>query len=805
VPGRAVTSAKSWLCQPSVDRTAPILPWGAPADVARLSPVEASTRILSHLKAAFEAAHPGHPLAAQEVVLTVPASFDDAARALTLEAAHAAGLPEVTLLEEPLAALYHWLEHHQERLGPELEGVDLVLVVDVGGGTTDFTLVAVARESGHPSLTRVAVGDHLLLGGDNADLALAHLAEERLAAGVIDAASWGALVQSARAAKEALLADDAPVSRGVTLPARSSRLVGGTRTVDLTREEVRRIVVDGFFPMVTRDARPERRAAALQEFGLSYAADPAVTRHLAAFLARHLPQGRHVDAVLFNGGSLVPATIGDRLVDVLMDWSGYRPKVLAAAALDLAVAHGAAHYGRVRRGEGLRIGGGSARSYYIGVQSPEGHRALCVAAQGQPEGERRTLPRELTLVVGRPVRFEPFASTSHGDTKPGDVVAIDDALLPLPPLQTVLRSKQGAATVDVTLEASVSEYGTLEVACVSGGARFKLEFQLRGETADGSLFETAALPRRFEEARILVEKFYGKKPSDVDPREVKNLGRSLEKLLGERESWTLPVLRELWSVLWSAAPRRRRSAEHERQWLMLAGFGLRPGFGAALDDWRVQETHSLLAQGIQFHQEPGLWDQWWVFWRRLAGGLDEAAQVSIAESARYWLEPPKGGRTRPRPPGPKVEGLEELARLVASLERVPASMKADLGEWLWARTQATGAGVWNLGRLGSREPMYGSPHQVVEPVVAEAWLHRLMGLDWSRTKDAPLAAVMMARMTGDRARDIGVELRAKVLERLIQVKAPSSWTSLVRERTLLERADTQRFLGESLPAGLLLK
>jgi hypothetical protein len=275
-------------------------------------------------------------------------------------------------------------------------------------------------------------------------------------------------------------------------------------------------------------------------------------------------------------------------------------------------------------------------------------------------------------------------------------------------------------------------------------------------------------------------------------------------LLGERETWNLPLLRELWSVLWTAAPRRRRSADHERQWLMLAGYGLRPGFGAALDDWRVRETFPLFSQGLQFHQEPGLWDQWWVFWRRVAGGLDEPSQVAIVEAARYWLEPPKGGRTRPRPPGAKVEGFEELARLVASLERIPAALKAEAGEWLWARSQSAGAGVWNLGRLGTREPLYGSAHQVVEPIVAEAWLHRLLGLDWGRAKEAPLAAVMIARRTGDRARDVGDDVRARLLERLAQAKAPSSWVTMVRERSTLEKSDTQRFLGETLPAGLVL-
>lgn len=812
VPGRAVTSAKSWLSHPGVDRMADILPWGALPDVPRVSPVAASARYLAHLRNAWEHAHEGRSLAVQDIVLTVPASFDEVARELTLDAAALAGLEKVTLLEEPLAAFYHWLGDNEARLGERLSDVSLVLVVDVGGGTTDFTLVQVTREPDDGiRLDRVAVGDHLLLGGDNIDLAIAHLAERRLGQ-KLDAAQWGSLALAARSAKEELLADDGPESRTLAAVGRSSKLVGGARRVEVTRDEIRALVVDGFLPDVPLSAKPEKRAG-LQELGLAYASDPAVTRHLAAFLSRHLTEsGSRVDAVLLNGGTLAPAILQQRLLDQLERWFSLRPKLLDNTGPDFAVALGAAQYGRVRRGEGTRVGAGSPRAYFVGVASDDDEqKAVCLVPRAQPEGSTVTLDgRSFALTTGRPVRFDLWTSTGHKHAKPGDVFTVDDAagFVKLPPIQTVVRTSGGASEVEVGLEASVTEIGTLALYCVAGSERFKLEFQLRGEGGASSVTETASLPRQFEEAVELIGKFYGRKPSaDVDPKDVKQLSRMLEKLLGEREGWTLPMLRELWSALWAGAGKRRRSPDHERQWLMLAGYSLRPGFGASLDEWRTTETFSIFEQGLQFHQDKAQWDQWWILWRRIAGGLDEQAQTAIVESTRYWLEPQTGARTKPRPKGPRFEGFEEMIRLVASLERVPASLKIEVGDWLWERlgtTQPGGSSYWTLGRLGARVPFHGSAHQVVPPDVAEAWLQRLLALDWKAARDASFAAALIARATGDRTRDVSDEMRERVVSRLEESNAPASWVTMVREVVQLDDAEEKRIFGESLPVGLKL-
>ena len=400
-----------------------------------------------------------------------------------------------------------------------------MLVVDVGGGTTDLTLVAAEPRGGAPALTRLAVGDHLLLGGDNMDLALARAVEARWRE-KLDAARLAQLVHACREAKERLLADDAPASVTVAVAGGGSRLVAGARSAELSREEVRAAVLEGFFPEVPASARPRRapRTAGLAELGLPYESDPAVTRHVAAFLAAHAEEAGAVrglarpGALLVNGGVFAARALRERLRDVVSSWAPDAPPVplLAGAALHLAVARGAALAGLARRGIGLRLGGGSPRAFYVGIATPAGERALCVAPRHLEEGTRVEVPRSFTLAVGRPVRFPLLASTSARLERPGDVVERSDDLVALPPVETVLEGAGGQAELPVRLEAALTEIGTLELWCVSpAGPRFKLEFSLRAG-AEPSRGAIAAAPRGLEEARALVERFFGKRAA-VDP------------------------------------------------------------------------------------------------------------------------------------------------------------------------------------------------------------------------------------------------------------------------------------------------
>jgi hypothetical protein len=827
VPGRHVWSAKSWLSHPSVDRTAAILPWGAPPEVPRLSPVEASARILAHLRAAWDAAHPRNLLAEQDVVVTVPASFDEGARALTLRAAEQAGLPHLRLLEEPQAAFYDFTRVHRDALQQELSGVRLVLVCDIGGGTTDFTLIAVDASGDEPALRRVAVGDHLLLGGDNMDIALARRAEAELRV-KLTAGQWGTLDQACRAAKESLLAPDAPRDVSVTVAGQGSRLVGGALTVHLTRDAAREQILEGFFPRVSASDIPERgaRGTGLAELGLPYASDPAITRHAAAFLRRHAPtvaEALHastrdpveIDAVLYNGGALRAELLSERFDEVLRTWQSRPPRRLRNEDPDLAVARGAAMYGLVRRGLGLRIGGGSPRSYYVAVASGDRTDALCVVPRGAAEGvEQEVRDRTFALTLGRPVRFRLFAASGYRADKPGDLVHIDDELSELPPLQTVV---QGEGAAQVRLQAALTEIGTLELWCAAApseaapqpdGAKWKLEFQLRqsGAGEGESAGAVSALPRGIEPARETVQLVFGRKPQQVAGREVKDLWRNLEKALGDRTAWTLAVNRDLWSVLWSGAQKRRRSADHERLFLQLCGFTLRPGFGAPLDSWRCEQTLSLFPQGVTHHKEAAVWAAWWILWRRIAAGLDEAAHAALFAAIEPHLRPPAKGRVAN--PGKKPPGLavDEMVRLLGSLERLAPATKVEAGSWLVERLRGGSApGVaWALGRLGARVPVAGAAHSVVPPEVAAEWLQFLLSIDLRGNPETPFAIAQLARFSGDRARDLDDELRGRAAVALEKLRAPAEWARAIREVTTLGEKDEQRVFGEALPLGLHL-
>ena len=519
-PVRLVASAKSWLSYAAVNRTAPILPWQSPEEVPKVSPVEATARYLLHLRSSWDAVHnakrkPELALSEQEILLTVPASFDEAARELTLRAAEQAGLQRVTLLEEPQAAFYAWIETQGDQWRRRVKVGDLILVCDVGGGTTDFSLISVAEEGGELTLKRIAVGDHILLGGDNMDLALARLLQQRLEADGRHVDNWQlhSLWHQCRLAKERLFAEPKSQKQTVTILGKGTKLVGGTIKIELLREDLNQVLAEGFFPVVASDEMPARqRRIGFQELGLPYAADPAVTRHLARFLAQQTRNSPEAEAirrgpsgfacpthVLFNGGVMKAGVLRERVVEVLSHWlraEGFEPlgakEVLDAPDLDHAVARGAAYYGRARRGKGVRIRSGAARTYYIGIESampavpgmPAPLKALCVVPFGMEEGTEAKIPdREFGLVVGEPAEFRFLGSTVRKQDRIGSLVEDwGDEIQELTPFEVTLRIEgQEDMVIPVRLETRVTEIGTLEVWCVSrdGDQRWKLELNIR--------------------------------------------------------------------------------------------------------------------------------------------------------------------------------------------------------------------------------------------------------------------------------------------------------------------------------------
>ncbi len=838
VPGRLVTSAKSWLSHTAVDRTAAILPWGAPPEVAKVSPLEASSSYLAYLQASWLQQFPQYPLAEQEVNLTVPASFDESARALTVEAARLAGLPNLRLLEEPQAAFYDWLYRHQGQLDSALAQSQLVLVVDVGGGTTDFSLIAVKRSDEQEiTLERIGVGNHLMLGGDNMDLALAHLVEQRLQAdatlgGKLSSSRLAQLMERCRAAKELLLAQDAPASTTLTLLGGGSKLIAASRSVEITQQDVHNLLVDGFFPACASSESARRARGGIIEFGLPYAVDAAITRHLASFLqqqqsaiaqslglantgALHMP-----DTILLNGGVFRAQALVQRLCDTLAAWRGTPLTVLHNENPDVAVARGAVAFALAKQGRAPKIGGGSARSYFLVVEDQKNSSAICILPRGTEAGiEQLLTQRSFALRLGQPVRFHLVSSIAQEvPAKLGELVQLSALdCLPLPPLATVLQASAqlGKQEIPVQLATCLTELGTLELHCVSkeDGQRWLLPFQLRASEIEEASSETIAansdaLPANFAQAIAKIERIFGSRAQQVAAKEVKQLRGQLETELGSRESWRTPVLRALFDALWQRQKGRRRSAEHEQQWLNLIGYCLRPGFGDALDDWRVKQLWPLFEQGPQYKNDKQVAVQWWTLWRRIAGGLDAAAQLRLLDDFALNLQGTSED-LRERPPQTVLGAYADMLRLGAALERIPASYKVEIGDWMLAQlSKVEGAQqeilLWALARIGARTPFYGNWEQVVEPSVAQRWLHQLMARDWRKQESCAFAASHLARMTGERTRELDEECRALVVARLRACGAPTAWVQQVLEVVQLDDAGQSRLIGESLPPGLKL-
>lgn len=838
VPGRLVVSAKSWLSHGGVDRLAPLLPWHAAADVERLSPVDVSARVLEHVRQAWDAAFPAEPLARQDVVLTLPASFDEVARELTVRAAAKAGLPRVVLVEEPQAAFYAWLDAHAADWDRRVSPGQKILVCDIGGGTSDFTLIRVrAGPDGQVRFHRVAVGEHLILGGDNLDLALAHHLEERLTGGgKLEPRQWAMLVRNSQSVKETLLGNDAPERWTVTVAGSGSRLIGGALRAEITREEARKLLVDGFFPYAGLDERPAARRSGFQELGLPYAADPAVTRYLAAFLTAH----RHVameeseakpdhdparpDVVLFNGGLFESRVLQERLLEVLVGWfrgedPAWRPIVLDNDRLDLAVARGAAYYGMVRRGQGVRIAAGLARTYYVGVESDPPAAVCLVPAGVEPGQDAQIGDRRFDLLVFEPVEFPLFVSSTRLTDRPGELVPVDrEQMTPLAPIRTVLRtSRKGeSGRVSVELHARLTEIGTLELWCSEAGGKrtWRLEFDVRSATqTDVAAHETSG-----ERAGMLDEAIW----LECDRRiratfgpDAKERPEGLVKRLAEaaglsRAEWPPSLLRRMWQALIEVESGRRTSPGHEARWLNLVGFALRPGYGLAVDDWRVAQSWRLL-QGNLVHPAAVCRSEWWVLWRRIAGGLSAGQQQALAEPV---LGPIRAVHhqltTRRGRAGEFIPGSHEAAevwRLLGSLELLPVATKIELGGIVLdllprRKTEAVRPAMeWALGRIGARQPFYGPLNAVVPPDTAAEWLRKLMDLDYDDAMSL-LAVMQLARRTDDRYRDVSEKLRTKVLDWLARRPAPEHFAQLVQHAGTLDAEEQGMVFGESLPKGL---
>ncbi len=820
VEGRQVNSAKSWLSHNNVDRTEAILPWNGGSSVDKVSPIIASASYLNHVRLCWNYHHPDALLEDQDVVITVPASFDESARAFTLEAAQLAHLPKIHLLEEPQAACYDWYHQNKDQAEHLLENIERILVCDIGGGTTDLSLIDVEHHADHTlKLNRIGVGDHLMLGGDNLDLALAHQAEKRLSDTKLSAAALSKLIQQTRKVKERLLSDAAPKSAKVTLLGSGSKLIGGAKSIMLSQKDTQTLALDGFLPITEWHDLPKQRQSAILAFGLPYASDPAISKHLAQFLQRHTSKTGNAipQALLLNGGVFNSPQIVNRLQAVFSHWSGQTLPLLCNPHPDLAVAYGAVAYAKARRGAQLKIGGGSPRGYFLVIDNKrKDKQGICLLPKGTEEDQEITLAhRKFALTLGEPVRFNLVSTTDEWHGAAGDLIDIDESnFITLPPFIATLEGNVDRSALlanqkerqEVTLACQLTEVGTLKIDCINiknTDQRWNVEFAIRQKSDD--IPEENDRPQNIDKAIELIKQAYGSSKNTNDDA-IKNLQGKLEKLLGKRDTWAIPSLRTLATALLESRKRRRRSDLHERTWLKLTGFCLRPGFGAPADEWRMKEVWGLYQQGIQFDQNPQTWGDWWNFWRRISGGLTTEQQMIILKDIGKYISP-NAMRDNKLQQAAQSHQYEDMVKLAASLEHLPFQQKLQLIESLFSRLQKNQhaqAHWWAIGRIATRSPFYGSQHNLLTGEHIAYCLPELMAYDWRKEPSIAFAAVMMTRMTGDRKFDLNETDRVNVIQKLKNSRAPQSWIDMVSTVKVLTESETKRVFGDALPNGLRL-
>ncbi|MBF0301942.1 MAG: hsp70 family protein [Desulfamplus sp.] len=859
VPSRLVSSAKSWLCHARADRQAKILPWGSDK-VEKISPVTATAEYLRHIRKAWNHSVKDEDdfLENQYVVITVPASFDEAAREFTLEAARQAGFGnQITLLEEPLAAFYSWLVEHEHDWQNHVNSDDLILVCDVGGGTTDFTLISLKNVEGPPRFERLAVGDHLILGGDNIDLALARFVESKFSKKQsLTSDKWKTLCHKCRSAKEQILDNEKLNSVRITIKGEGSSLIAGTLAADLTKSELENILCEGFFPDVEPSKEIGKKAGrAIAEFGLPYEQEPAITRHIGYFLEKHrenikatLGKEPMPDLILFNGGSLKPKIVQERIRDAIRRWFACDnlelPKILENDSPDLSVAIGASYYGLVKQGTGVRVGSGSPRSYYIEITKQDinladniiensqlsgnnnnisntdnatdkrGGQAICIVERGLDEGTTIKLPEmKFDVVANQPVVFNIFSSSFRSGDKSGDIIDIDDSLTPMTPLQTIIRfGKKGEKSyVPVVIEPKYTEMGTLAIWCRSciSNHRWKLQFQLRealaGEVKDTEVFDSALI----EDACQLVERTFAQSGetisgSDAQNLDVQTLVRQLETVVDKKKNgWTLSFLRAIADSLIKNADFRKNSPEHEVRWLNLTGFCIRPGFGDAFDQERVRQLWKIYLAGPIFPKCKQNALEWWIFCRRVAGGLSAGQQRLFFQNITPLLLSESSTRKTCSP-----QEMTEMWMAVANMERLIVKDKISLAKKLISSLKPGKTSkqlLWALSRIGARELLYGSVDRVVPAKEVSNWIRKICKIDWTTNDPIVSAVVQIVRKTGDRTRDVADELIDIVLPWLEQMRANESSLLMVKQIVPIESFEESTIYGESLPHGLILR
>jgi hypothetical protein len=757
----------------------------------------------------------------QEIILTVPASFDEVARSLTIEAARQAGYRQMTLLEEPQAAFYSWIFRHEKDWQTRLKLGDSVLVCDVGGGTTDFSLIQVEEGSEGRRFQRYAVGRHLLLGGDNLDTALSHVLEAKLrAAGVpeLNADQLQQLKEEARVLKEALLEEKDPKRcLQVVLQGTGSSLVGGSVSCSLSAADVQQLLLPGFFGQHAWDeALRTEKTSAIQNMGLPYEAEPSVIKHLACFLQEAKQQMEadfQVDYVLFNGGTMKPAVFQQAVLDNIQNWQGSRPASLTSVSLDLAVSQGAAYFGRARRGLGIKIKAGVPRTYYLRLRTEDGERALTVLQRGREFGSELLCEHPLELLANKPAAFELLYSHVRLHDQEGDLVAVDgEEMESLPPIHTHLRfGKRGEERrLPVRLGIELNEMGILALWLQSQESehRWSLEFQLQQASGATDAVDQTGLREDEVWTDSMVEPLEEVLRSIYSPPRALKPGalmRTLEEVAGqERQDWSPSLLRKLWAQLVDLAPQRGASLAHEARWWNTAGFLLRPGFGYPADDFRLRALWRIFLEDAAKQSAPELVLQRLICLRRVAGGLNKGQQARLLSQLLPTILSKKG--VMKPPPAKGRELYAETVRTLAAMELMDLGQKKKLGKALVQQIlegEAGKAEPWALARLGARQLLYGGVGQVLEAECAADWLVHLSDCPKLRDEDFAFIYQQFSRLVDQRELNLSARQCQEIVEKAAG-RAAGDWVERPSVGQALTQGEKERMYGDQLPLGLTL-
>ncbi len=809
---RVIHSAKSWLSVGAGStRQSSFLPWGSAGVGAdeKLSPIMVQSAYLQHLKAAWDSSFDQglkpEPFSAQNIVITVPASFDELAQRLTIQAAEQAGYPgSISLLEEPLAAFYdYWQPEKNSGSQWSAEGYR-ILICDVGGGTSDFSLLAVYPGSSQPHIERIKISEHILLGGDNIDLRLAHLLAEAMGPEPLPRHSWALLLAQVRKLKEDILSAEGPPEEEffVSVPRSSHQLLGAYASASITRKTLLETIVQGFFPAVDAAAKPEQeKTKGLRDWGLPFAEDSAITRHLAAFLA-----GQTLDAVLFAGGTLLPRALQEHILLVLRSWQPNHPvEHLQHGDPDLAIARGAARFASLKSSSSTLVESPYPQSLYVALQHETEEKLLCLIPRGWPRQKAaRLYVSGLNLRLGSEVAFQLYASRTAEKDQIGQLAFLDKQTRPLPLLTTILDKGQGhTREIPVSLEAIVQETGLLELRCLADdgtGRQWLLDFALETDQRVSEAASTSAAlatAPRCSEAENMLRNHFSK--NGVPPA-ILSLPKLLEDILGPRQEWNLPTLRQLWPAVEDAMFRRQKNQDGEAVWLYMAGFLLRPGFGASRDSERLQSLWRVYDQGFsKGPAEKTLEAAFCLLWRRVAGGLNRTQQNRILDRILPAIR--KEGEAGP-----------EMIRLAASLERVDGHRRIQLGRTLVQQITSGSkdqldSRIWALARIASRYPLYAGPEAVLPIAIIEEWAESLKSLPVRSKAYQKLS--LFYNWAGRCPSDVYTGLDQTWLQhfvlRLQEAGVPEEeWQAVASQKPQDQQFMGQLF-GEALPLGLMLK